>query len=490
MQSYAELPASIRAAALLKLRRRERCRSFRAFVDAVRPRFRWHRHTVALCEALQRVGDGELLRLLVAMPPRSGKSELVSRLFPAWQAYRDGDAHVGIASYGASLATGLSRDAMQAFRDAGGIVAPDTASAALWRALHGRGEIWAVGVGGPATGRGLTVGIVDDPVKDRLEADSARQRQKLRDWWRSVWGQRMDTPGTAMVVVQTRWHESDLMGWLIDREGELPPDEREGWVLALFDQVHDPETREGLPDCIELLEDWREPGGLLCPEVWPEQAVRRRRAAMGEREWSALQQQSPKPREGLMFKREWFVTADAPAPAGAERVRFWDMASTHDGGDYTAGVRMARWGNPPMWIIEHVVRGQWSPADRDRVIRETAETDGRQVPIVIERDGGTDSTYAVVAQLGGFTVTGRKPRGDKVQRAEGLASQYQSGNVRSVAAPWLHDFKDELLDFPASGHDDQVDAASGAFNELAEDDGWGGFFESIGEPGLAGSHHQ
>jgi predicted phage terminase large subunit-like protein len=170
--------------------------------------------------------------------------------------------------------------------------------------------------------------------------------------------------------------------------------------------------------------------------------------------------------DGGFYKREWFEVVDA-APSDAKRVRYWDKAATPGGGDWTAGVKVARKGGE-FWI-EHVVRGQWAGPERERVIRQTAEADGRSVAVWIEQEpgsGGKDSSLATIRNLAGFNVRAEPVTGDKLGRAKPMAAQAYAGNVRIVRGAWVQPFLDELTGFPVGAHDDQVDASSGAFNAL------------------------
>jgi predicted phage terminase large subunit-like protein len=152
-------------------------------------------------------------------------------------------------------------------------------------------------------------------------------------------------------------------------------------------------------------------------------------------------------------------------------VRFWDLAATCDpGSDFSVGCKLCRHEN--RYYVEDVVRGRWSPHDRDAVILQTAHLDGRAVEIVIEQEPGAAGVSQIanlVQMLAGFKVSGRRSTGDKLTRAGPLASQAEAGNVLLLSGPWNSSFLDELQSFPSTGvHDDQVDAASGAFLVLAE----------------------
>jgi predicted phage terminase large subunit-like protein len=199
--------------------------------------------------------------------------------------------------------------------------------------------------------------------------------------------------------------------------------------------------------------------------------------------------------DGLMFRREWFRVVEH-VPVEAQRVRYWDRAATAAGGDYSAGLLMAR-DYQGRYYIEDVVRGQWSFHARDAIIEATARRDAAKynnsVVIYVEQEGGSGGKEAAeqaVIRLAGFpvyvdVVSGSRkrvkdkiklPGEGKVVRAMPLAAQAEAGNVYVVdKASWSEDFYEEMLSFPEATHDDQVDACSGAFNKLA---GSAGFYST------------
>src|SRR5262245_1909160 len=165
--------------------------SFRDFIAAVHPRYVVYAHCTRLIAALQRVADGELNRLMVFMPPRHGKSETVSRLFPAYYLLRHPRHFVGLASYGADLAYTLSRAARDFYGAGGGALHQAARAVRHWETASG-GGLWAAGVSGPMTGKGFHLGIIDDPLKDAEEAASSTIRNKQKDWYSSTFSTRME----------------------------------------------------------------------------------------------------------------------------------------------------------------------------------------------------------------------------------------------------------------------------------------------------------
>lgn len=455
-------------------RERRRVLTFKEFVDRVRPRYRWYRHCLILAEVLQRVADGEIKRLMVFMPPRHGKSELVSRLFTAYYLYRFPDRWAGLCSYGAELAYTLSRSAREFYTRSGGPLASDATAVKHWETGRG-GGFWAAGVGGPITGKGWHLGVIDDPIKNAQEASSSTIRETQWDWYGSAFYTREepnenDEADGALIVVQTRWHEDDLSGRLVTAEKD--EEEAERWHIVSFEAVKD-ENPATFPAACTVEPDWREPGEALCPERRPLEKLKRIRRAVGEYTWNALYQQQPRPRSGGFFKVGLIDVVDR-VPADAVRVRFWDKAATEDDGDYTVGLLLAK-GADGIYYVEDVVRGRWGPLVRNQKMRETAETDaaryGKQVRIWVEQEPGSsgkDSAIASVRLLEGFPCRFERPTGDKQLRADPFAAAVEAGLVKLVKGSWNHQaYLDELEAFPRGTHDDQVDASSGAFNKLA-----------------------
>jgi len=424
-----------------------------------------------IAEHLEKVSSGEIDRLMVFAPPQHGKSELVSVRFPAWWLGRRPDDPVILASYAASLAERHSAEARAVVESdlfeeifEGVKTRQDSRSKQLWRLVGKRGGLLAVGVGGPITGHGALLGIIDDPFENWEQAQSLTVRNKVWDWWRGTFRTRIWERG-AIILVMTRWHEDDLAGRLLSEQGNR-------WrVLRLPALAETQEERDevarlqgmlaGQPDPLG-----RAPGAPLCPQRFSAEALAAIREDVGKLVWGAEYQAFPRPLEGSLFKRGWFSTVDA-LPSGAVKLRYWDKAGTQGDGDYTAGVLLALHAGS-VYVVD-VVRGQWSAHERERVMRNTAEQDGQSVPVWVEQEpgsGGKDSAEATVRNLAGFNVRVEKVTGDKLTRALPYAAQCEAGNVSLMRGAWNAVYLDELCAFPNGANDDQVDASSGGFNRL------------------------
>jgi predicted phage terminase large subunit-like protein len=424
---------------------------------------------VILADALQRVADGDLSRLMVFMPPRHGKSELVSRLFPAYYLYRHPERWAAISSYAADLAYTLSRNARENYTRSGGTLSGDASAVKHWETGAG-GGLWATGVGGPATGKGFHLGITDDPIKNHEEADSEVIRSRHRDWWDSTWYTRSE-PDASLVMVQTRWNEDDLSGYLLEKESQDP----ECWHIINFPAISEPEAeRQTFPESCTVEPEFREPDEALCPPRYSLARLKQIAKKIGDYFFDALFQQRPRPKAGDFFKREWFVRTVDEVPRQAFRIRYWDRAGTEGGGAFTVGALLAL---DPQGIIyiEDIVRGQWSQYERDTMILATAEADAREygrgsVEIWQEQEGGSggkEAAMGFVKILKGYPAHVEVSTGSKETRARPFASYAEAGNVRLKKADWNKAYVSELVGFPMGGkYKDQVDATSGAFAKL------------------------
>lgn len=443
-----------------------------AFTTYTKPDYEVNWHHEVLCDHLDRLYTGEIRRLMVFMPQRQGKSELVSRRFPAYVFGRDPKTSVMGCSYGADLSSRMNRD-VQRIIDGPEYkrVFPETRlygknvrttaegsylrNSDIFEIVDYLGVYRSAGVGGGITGMGFDFGIIDDPVKDPKDAESEVVRESLWEWYTGAFWTRQ-APNARILLTMTRWHEDDLAGRLLAM-AESDPKADQWTVLKLPGVCGDPTPEY----------ERRKVGEAL----WPERADLPYYEAMranSQRQFEAMCQQNPTAREGQMFKVGKLAVVDA-APARAQRVRYWDKAATAGAGDFTAGVRIAK-ADDGLFYVEDVRRGQWSTDERDSLIRLTAQTDDIDVRIGGEQEpgaSGKDMKLAFIRLLAGFSVTCEPASGSKEVRADAFSAQVNAGNVKLVSGNWNKAFVEELRTFPQGRHDDQVDAASGAFNMLA-----------------------
>ena len=406
------------------------------------------RHHELLIDRLEAIERGDITRLMVLMPPGSAKSTYVSTLFPPWYLARNPDHAVVAASHTSELSERFGRRVRNIINEHAATLnvalAPDIQAANQWETTQG-GEYFAVGVLGAVTGRRADLVIIDDPVKSRLEADSETIRERVWEWWKADLLTRLK-PGAKIVLVMTRWHESDLGGMLLE---EMATAGRQWEILKLPMEA---ERDDPLG---------RTPGEPLWPQWFTDEM--RHDAKRDSRTWSALYQQSPAPATGIYFERDWLRPAHSmPRREDMQIYGGSDYAVTADGGDWTVHVVVGMDPNNRLWLLD-LWRGQtasdaWIEALCDMVIQWKpvgwAEEQGQikaGVGPFLDRRQRERRAFVARRQF--------PTRGDKAVRAQSIRGRIALDGLHYLAsAPWRSVFESELMTFPAGKHDDQVDA--------------------------------
>ena len=424
-------------------------------------------HLVLLSDKLMQVAAGELPRLIVTMPPRHGKSELISRTMPAWFLGRFPDRKVMLASYEATFAKSWGRKARAILEEYGrpvfGVNVAQGSSAADWWEIDGRrGVMTTAGVGGALTGKGADLLIIDDPVKNAEESMSDVMREKAWDWWVSTARTRLQKGG-AVVIVMTRWHSADLAGKLLQEAD----DGGEQWELLNLPALAGEDDPIG-----------RKPGEALCPELFDEPTLQTTKRAMGSYFWAALYQQTPTPDEGGIFARKHFryfsVEGDQAvlrlaggetktwAASECRKLTYADLAvSEKQTADYTVAAEV--WVTPEReLLVRQIHRDRIPGPDQPDFFRD------HLVGTLKVEEIGYQAALIQALLRSGLPVEPVHPDKDKVTRASAAGAMYRAGRVYHLAgAEWLGDFELELLAFPAGEHDDQVDALAYAARDVA-----------------------
>jgi predicted phage terminase large subunit-like protein len=385
------------------------------------------------------VDRGEIDRLAIHMPPRHGKSETITVRYPVYHLLNHPDQNVLITGYNERFARKFGRRTRNIAKERG-LVASDKAAADEWSTTGG-GLFMARGVGSPPTGTGFNRVVIDDPIRRREDADSETYREKTWDWYSEDLYSRVE-PSGAIIMVCTLWHEDDVAA-------RAKASELGRWHTLNLRAISDE-------------------GNALWPDRFDVEALTRIRSVMGEYGFEALYQQNPTPREGSLFKVGMLEIVNA-VPAGLPKARAWDMGATANDGDYTAGCRIEGPDTSGIYYVTDVVRGQWEPAERNRIIRQTAEIDGVECRIRGPQDpgaAGKESAHMFTRMLAGFSVKTAPVTGDKQLRAEPLAAQVNAGNVKLLRGDWNRAYIEEFRTFPSGKHDDQVDSSTDAFSTL------------------------
>lgn len=403
---------------------------------------------------------------------RHGKSLLVSGFLPVWYLGFFPDRRVLLLSYNEDKAAewgAFTREVMSEWGPQlfGITVDAKNASRTLWKVKGHRGEVLSAGLGGTITGKGGDLVVIDDPIKNREEADSPTMRQKLVAAYYSNVRTRL-SPYATVVLAMARWHEADVAGQVVHTNNERG----DQWDIVRF-----PALAEAPKD--ENPETWRDElgrreGDALWPAKYPRPILEQIKATVmndDPQTWHSLYQQNPTAREGKDFKIDKWVITPYVDRNSLRMVRFWDLAATDSKqSDWTVGVLMGMDGDNMIYVLD-VQRFRADPGDLEQRVLAVARADGTHIPIRLEQEragSGKIVTHQFVRLLTGFDVDASRPEGDKVVRARPFAAQQNKQRVLLERADWNHDYIEEHRVFPNARHDDQVDASSGAFAFLAD----------------------
>lgn len=469
------LSVSPAAAATELLRRRRARTNLLDFTLYTFPSFEVNWHHRLLCEYLTRFAFGEIKRLMIFAPPRHTKSELVSRRLPAFIFGLYPHASIIAASYSSDLAIRMNRDAQRIIdspeyhrlfpetklfgKQTRAIVSGTyLRNSDVFEIIGKRGIYRGAGVGGGLTGMGFDFGIIDDPFKDRSEANSPTIRQNRWDWYSSVFYTRQQ-PDAGMLITHTRWHTDDMAGRILELMRESDITDR--WTILNLPAIANGQQH---PD------DPREIGAALWPQRYPLDYLAKVKANNAF-EFEALYQQNPLSQSGGLFDVDKIEMVDV-APACKWIVRFYDLAVTaKSSADFTAGGLMGITDDERP-VILGMYRAQKEFPDIEQDIIKNAHNDGKAVNIRLEAEkaGIIGLSYLLRRpELHGFTIDAKPPVGDKFTRAQPFATRVNNKRVLMVRGAWNQALKDEMAMFGAhAAHDDQVDTLSGAWDMLSE----------------------
>lgn len=427
--------------------RKEAVKSFKSFIDYMDLGFKPAKHHELLIDCLEALERGEITKLMVLMPPGSAKSTYTSVLFPPWFMGKNPKSAILGVSNTTELAERFSKRSrnlvsMTPYRNIFNFgLNPDSAAAGNWENELG-GEFFAAGVGSAIAGRRADLGLIDDPIKTREEADSERVRQKHWDWYVNDFLTRLK-PNSRQILIQTRWHEDDLGGRILEREAnqwvviKIPMEAQENDVLGRF------------------------PGERLWPEWFTDEMVAQ--AKMDLRSWNALYQQDPVPEEGSFFQSDDFGEYDE-LPPNLHYYGASDYAVSEDKGDYTehgiAGIDF----NGDLYIVDwwrkQASSEQWIEKQCDLILQYHPLTwfgeSGvikRAVEPFLKRRMNEKEALCRLEWLPSIA--------DKVVRARAIQARCAMGKVFLPRnAIWKTDLLAQLMRFPAGKYDDGVDVMS------------------------------
>jgi predicted phage terminase large subunit-like protein len=438
----------------------------------------WQQH---ICRALQRFW-GEYLagrrpKMVIQAPPQHGKSDTIND-FIAWIAGQNPNVKTIYASFSEDLGVRANLGLQRKYDgelyhkvfpftniNSSNILSLKSQylrNRSILEYVRKTGYFRNTTVRGAITGQSLDIGIIDDPIKGRADANSITVRDTTWDWFTNDFTTRF-SDGGALLIILTRWHVDDPVGRLIQK---VP-----GIEVVSYPAIA---TQD---------EEFRRKGEALFPEHKSLEFLQGVKAIMPPGDWEALYQQNPIISDGGMFKPDMLVPIGAIPVGKIKWVRGWDLAATLDG-DFTSGGRMGKL-EDGRHIITDVTHGRWRPDERDAIIRNTTALDGRDVAVSLPQDpaqAGYGQAQQLARMLSGYTVHTSAEKGDKADRATPLASQINAGNVLALvpdpARPpkWLAELKDDMRIFP-NGRKDLIDSLSRAFSWLNQGQAGMGHFE-------------
>jgi len=439
---------------------------FEYFRKLMRPHLlqNWWTHevAVALQEFYEDLIAGKRPSLAIGAPPQHGKSWAATD-FIAWISGKNPDLKTIFASYSDDLGMRTNRDLQRMFASPQyrntfpGTVTDEHGwmfNTNLIEFAGRSGSFRNTTIEGKINGMELHLGVIDDPVKGRAEASSKTTRDRVWNWFVDDWGARFNKDA-GQLIIMTRWHVDDVLGRFIERSGRVRVIDYP--AIAIKDEEH------------------RDEGEPLFEDLKPLDFLLERKSLMSQASWESEYQQQPIIVGGGVFPIEKLTTL--PMMLDRDKImrsiRYWDKAGTSEGGAYTAGVLMHMM-QDKTYVIEHVVRGQWSALEREEKIKYWAKADKANAKvggyeIGVEQEpgsGGKESAEATIRMLAGYKVFADKVSKSKDVRADPFAAQVQGGNIRLVAGAWQYALLDELESYPNGRYRDQADACAGAFNRL------------------------
>ncbi len=390
-------------------------------------------------------------RIIVEIPPRHGKSTLISKWTPIWAFEMFAKIRIILATYGDQYARSwgekirdemLSNPILKAKPSANRVSASDFDTI-------GGGTLFTTGVGGALTGRGGDLIIVDDPIKSLEEAMSEVYREKTWDWFQAVLSTRCE-PGATIIILMTRWHEDDIIG-------RLRASKDNSWKIISFPAIAEKEDILG-----------RAVGDALCPERYPIDQLKLIKSRLPGKYWNSLYQQRPTAMEGNMFKvanwRHWDRRI-LPVKFDEELISMDTNVEEGKDNDYT---RIQHWGKlGPNYYLLQQVGGVWGMSDQMTSFKLFCQQRPRAFRKLIEKKANGPAIQNLLKKtVSGIVMV--EPMGSKYERAMAVEPLQVAGNIfipeDENVFPWVEGFVEECSQFPKGKHDDQVDTMTQAIN--------------------------
>jgi predicted phage terminase large subunit-like protein len=439
---------------------------------------RWRRapHLTLLCDILQQASlPGAGVRAVIEMPPRHGKSEACSRKFPPWVLGKRPDCEIILATYAADLSEDMSRVARSTLRRHHDLfkikISSDSQAVNRWGIADHRGGMVACGVGGPLTGRGADILIIDDPHKNWEEAQSRARRDAVWNWWLTVARTRL-APGGSVIIIMTRWHPDDLVGRLQNTKGW----KNHRWQELKLRCFASADKDDPLG---------RQPGEMLWPGRFSIEELAEIRADFSPQQFDALYQQEPAMEGGQIFKREWWRYKRREAfPVFHRMIQSWDTAfKKGQENDYSV---CTTWGEADDgYYLVDLWRNKVEYPDLKRVMQTNFDrfrggyNGGAGVTGVLVEDAASGQDIIAEFKRGSsIPILAVKVSKDKLIRAHAVTPVVESGRaILPEGDPWVHDYVNRMCDFPQVDFDDEIDSTTQGLSFLVAGGGKTGMLE-------------
>ncbi len=460
-------------------------RSLLYFTKYTEPNYNVNWHHEIICKYLEEWAFGNIKRLMIFMPPGSGKSELVSRRLPAWIFGHRPDVGIMATSYAASLASDMNRDVQRIMdSDLYREIFPDVAlngksvrnvttqgsyqrNTETFEIVNHKGYYKSAGVGGSITGKRFFYGIIDDPMRGRHDAESETVRNTTYNWYVNDFYTRRLNLDARILITLTRWHSDDLVGRLLSLAESNPNAEQ--WTILKFPMIaEDPLEKDDPRKVGESLWPWR---------FGNAQDLEPTKISAGSYTWSSLYQQRPAPAGGLIFNRGWWGVPGNIDPSGRNQfytqpplelvnlmdviIQSWDCTfKNHQDTDYVVGQVWGRRG-ANFYLLDQI-RARMDVIGTMQAIKTLSSKWTTSAGKLIEDKANGPAIITMLKQ----SVPGLipvEPQGGKIVRAQAITPFIESGNVwlpDPKNAPWIFDFIEETASFPTGKHDDQIDSMS------------------------------
>ena len=410
--------------------------------------YKWLRYVARRIEEAIHNGNG---RLIICAPPRHGKSNLLSHWLPTWFLDWMPEKRVILASYGDTLANDWGKSVRNEFQTNPLLrtkIRQDDEKASAWRTIEG-GSMRTVGVGSGITGFGCDLSIIDDPIRSYQDAMSATSRKTLIDWFNSVLMTRLE-PNATVILTQTRWHESDLAGFLLSEHNDK-------WELISFPAICESEN--------DLL--GRAIGDPLCPERFDLDRLNEIKSSMPGSMWASLYQQRPGPVEGSILLRSQIKHWENIPDDLTSHVLSFDLTFVEGGSSYAVGQCWARHGSS-FYLLDQV-RAKPDFTGQIEMILDMKRRWPQAQGVLIENAANGHAAISVLQnRIPGIIPI--QPLGSKTVRLMSISPLFEAGNVLLPpnSQNWVKDFVEEIVNFPGAANDDQCDCMSQALFYLSQ----------------------